>query len=242
MPDSRNHRGAHPRDEICFAEERLPLLRQATAQLSWLLTRGFPVEGSAELVGNRHALLARQRDALQRCAASEQACASRAARRFEPAQLFGRELWVDGYNVLLTVEAALGGGVILGACDGVYRDLSAMSRHYRRVAETRAAVEHIGDFLAALAPVRVRWLFDAPISNSGRLARLLRELAADRDWPWEVELADNPDRLLRTTPAVVATADSAVLDRCGPWLNLARLVVDAAARDAWLIDLSGGVP
>lgn len=242
MPDSRSHRGAHPRDETCFAEAQLPLLRTATAQLSWLLTRGFPVEGSAELVGNRHALRARQRDALQRCAASEQACAARAARRIEPSRLAGRELWVDGYNVLLTVEAALGGGVILAACDGVYRDLSAMSRHYRRVAETRAALEKIGDFLEALAPGRVLWLFDQPISNSGRLAGLLAGLAAERGWPWEAELVANPDRLLRGTAEVVATADSAVLDRCGPWLNLARLVVDAAAPVAWRVDLSGGAP
>ncbi len=144
MPDSRDHRGAHPRDQQCFAEERLPLLRTATAQLSWLLTRGFPVDGSAELVGNRYALRARQRDALQRCAASDQACAARLARRLEPAELAGRRLEIDGYNVLLTVEAALGGAVVLAARDSAFRDLSSMSRHYRRVAETRAALVHIG--------------------------------------------------------------------------------------------------
>lgn len=240
MPDSRGHRGAHPRDEQCFAGAGLPLLRTATAQLSWLLSRGFPLDASAELVGNRHHLRARQRDALQRCAASDQACAARAARRLEPAQLAGRELHIDGYNVLLTVEAALGGAVVLEARDGAFRDLSSMSRHYRRVAETRIALLHLGSVLAGLGCAKSRWLFDRPISNSGRLARLLRELAAERAWPWEVELVDNPDRDLRATREVVATADSAVLDRCGPWFNLARHVVEQEVPDAWRVDLASG--
>lgn len=242
MPDSRSHRGAHPRDEACFAPGEVPRLQTAVAQLSWLLTRGFPGAGAAELVGNRHALRSRQRDALQRCAASDQACAGRAARCRAPETLAGAELWIDGYNVLLTVEAALGGGVVLLARDGVYRDLSAMSRHYRRVAETRAALGCVGATLAELRPVKVRWLFDQPISNSGRLARLLAEVAAEAGWPWEAELVANPDRLLRGCSAVVATADSAILDRCGDWLNLARLVVDRHAPAAWRVDLGSGLP
>lgn len=242
MPDTRAHRGAHPRDELCFSGERLPLLRTAVAQLSWLLSRGFPVDASAELIGNRHALRSRQRDALQRCAASDQACAGREAKRLAPSLLAGRPLAIDGYNVLLTVEAALGGAVVLEGRDGAFRDLSSMSRHYRRVAETRTALERIGEVLAALGVTRALWLFDRPISNSGRLARLLRELAEERGWPWEIELVDNPDRLLRATGDTVATADSAILDRCGSWLNLARQVVEQKAPDAWKIELGSGVP
>ena len=31
----------------------------------------------------------------------------------------GRELWIDGYNVLTTLEAALAGGVILGVAQAI---------------------------------------------------------------------------------------------------------------------------
>lgn len=241
MPDTRAHRGAHPRDEICFADEQIPRLQTATAQLSWLLTRGYPVQAATELVGNRFALRQRQRDALQRCAASDTACAARAARRLEPAAMAGRSLMVDGYNVLLTVEAALGGGVVLLARDGVFRDLTAMSRHYRRVKETTVALGQIGATLEELGCGPVHFYFDQPISNSGKLAKLLAAIAREHGWPWEVELVPNPDSVLRSSTDAVATADSGILDRCGDWFNLARVVVETRAPNPWLVDLSCGI-
>jgi hypothetical protein len=39
MPDLRQHRGPHPADHELFASPELPVLRQATAELSWLFQR-----------------------------------------------------------------------------------------------------------------------------------------------------------------------------------------------------------
>jgi hypothetical protein len=64
------------------------------------------------------------------------------------------------------------------------------------------------------------------------------ETAAEHRWPWQIELVANPDHRLRASADVVATADSAVLDRCtAGWLNLARLVVERSVPDAWLLEL-----
>ena len=38
---------------------------------------------------------------------------------------------------------------------------------------------------------------------------------------------------------MVATADSAILDRCREWVNLARVLVESRIPDAWIVDLSG---
>jgi hypothetical protein len=67
----------------------------------------------------------------------------------------------------------------------------------------------------------VAWFLDKPVSNSGRLAHTLRELAAAKGWPWRVELFNNPDQVLARTQAIVVTSDSAILDRCARWCNLA---------------------
>ena len=59
-------------------------------------------------------------------------------------QLPGATLWLDGYNVLTTIEAALAGGVILAARDGAYRDMASMHGSYRKVAETLPALDLLG--------------------------------------------------------------------------------------------------
>ena len=82
MPDSRTARGPHPKDAECFAPSALPALRQAVAELSWLLERGYPKKAALKLVGDRHALRDRQRMAVQRCAASDQDRARRRARGY----------------------------------------------------------------------------------------------------------------------------------------------------------------
>lgn len=237
MPDRRTLRGAHPKDRDCFAPEALPTLRLAVADLSWMLGRGYPAKASLKLVGDRHALRDRQRKALQRCAADEDACARRRRNRLAIEEVAGKPIVVDGYNVLLTVEAALSGGVLLLGRDEVLRDLAAMSRHYRRVRVTRQAVGLIAAAIADSGCTRVRWLLDRPVSNSGRLAALIEGLVAGARPEWVVELTDRTDRVLIESPAVVASADSAVIDGCRRWCNLARHVVETTVPDAWIVDL-----
>ena len=237
MPDRRTLRGAHPKDRECFAPARLETLRRSVGELSWLLGRGYSPKASLKLVGDRHALRDRQRKALQRCAASDEDCAGREQRRLEVARLAGEPLVVDGYNVLLTVEAALSGGVLLVGRDGVMRDLAAMSGHYRRVRVTRQAVGLIAEAVAAAGCARVRWLLDRPVSNSGRLRALIEDRVAGQRPEWVVELTDRTDQVLSEAAEVVASADSAVIDRCRRWCNLARRVVESAVPEAWIVDL-----
>ena len=191
-----------------------------------------------KLVGDRHQLSVRQREAVERCACPETARRDRQARRVGAADLAGRPLWLDGYNVLTTVEVALGGGVLLAAADGTYRDIASMHGTYRKVAETLPALELLGGMAAVYGCATWVWYFDRPVSNSGRLKKIMQELAAARGWPWEIELVRNPDEVLAATTEIIATADSAVLDRCPRWFNLAREVVDRHVPGARIVPLA----
>lgn len=48
----------------------------------------------------------------------------------------------------------------------------------------------------------------------------------------------NPDKVLAESRQVVATADSAILDRCEHWANLAREVIERCIAGARTVDLS----
>lgn len=240
MPDTRTHRGPHPEDDRLFARALWPALRQATRELCWLLSRGYAKPSALKLVGDRHQLAARQRTAVERCACADAKRRGREERRVGADALAGRNLLLDGYNVLTTIEVALGGGVLLAARDGTYRDLASMHGTFRKVAETRPALEMLGRIGGTLGSAGWHWYFDRPVSNSGRLKQLIEDLAAAGGWPWTVELIPDPDGVLAATPDIIATADSAVLDRCGPWFNLAREVIDREIPAARIIPMGRG--
>lgn len=239
MPDRRAHRGPHPEDGELFAASRQAGLCAAAADLCWLLSRGYPSGSAMKLVGDRYALTARQRIAVQRSACSDADAARRRAHELQPEQLRGRPLWIDGYNVLTTLEAALAGGVILAGRDGCYRDMASMHGSFRKVAETGPALVQIGAVLAEWDASECLWLLDRPVSNSGRLKTLIEHMAAEQRWPWRVELVPNPDVLLWQTPHPVATADSAVLDRCAGWVNLGKWAVARRVPNAWIVEVPG---
>ena len=74
--------------------------------------------------------------AISRCACSRDDAQRRQQLRIEPTQLAGRELWLDGYNVLTVLESALADGVVLLCRDGCCRDIAGIHRRYRKVKET----------------------------------------------------------------------------------------------------------
>ena len=237
MPDRRRHRGAHPEDARLFAEDRLTSMRWAMEEYTWLLSRKYGDRSALKIVGDHHGLTARQRLALWRSACTDEALASREARRVSLAQCATQPLGVDGYNLLITIESALSGGVVLVGRDGCCRDLASVHGTYRKVEETADAVAIIIEHLQAHGIECVDWYLDRPVSNSGRLKAVINDLLACSGRRWNIALIDNPDRVLIDYEGVVVSSDRAVLDRCALWVNLAAELVATRVREAWRVDL-----
>jgi hypothetical protein len=232
MPNRQRHRGAHPEDLRLFDRTQLRRMRGPAEEIVWLLGRDYPLAGAVEFVGNHHQLEARQRLALQRALCSPEQQKKRAARAIERTNARDRTLLIDGFNLIITVEVALSGGLVLDCADGTVRDLAGMRGSYHPVAETDDALDLVGRELAALAPARARFFLDAPVSNSGRLRARVEDRSKRWPFPVDAEVVPNPDAILARADNAV-TSDSAVLDRCGTWLNLARFIVDRHIPAAW---------
>ncbi len=242
VPDTRSHRSRAPEDGDLFDDDALGGLREATSHLCWLLDRGYAERSALQLVGDRFRLVRRQRDAVRRSACSSEELLRRHERLVVPADVAGQRVVIDGFNVLITVESALGGGVLLVARDGCVRDLANLRGTWRRVAETRRAIELVGETLAPVAPSEIHWYLDQRVSNSGRLRGILDEVAHERGYPWQAHLMTGVDAELRRFDGIVASADSGVLGGCGRWVNLARIVVDGLVSRSFIVDLGAGVP
>jgi len=239
MPDKRTHRGPHPEDAKLFAPEAIDDLRHAMADYALLLTKDYARKSSLKLVGDKFSLTKRQRLALMRSTCSDKQLASRTRRYVAVEALAGRRIAIDGYNLLITIEAAMSGGVIFKGRDGCYRDLASIHGTYRKVTETVPAVELIGKSLKEVGTAKALWLLDSPVSNSGRLKTLIGQLAHENGWDWEIKLLLSPDAVLVKAGDIVASSDSVVLDRCVNWVNLAEEIINRRLDSAWVVDLAG---
>lgn len=239
MPDTRSHRGPHPHDQTLFAADQNERLVEAVRDLSWLMNRGYSMNSAAKLVGDRFQLVDRQRQAVRRCSAAEAALRKRENNRIEVADLKNQPLAIDTFNLLTTIEAALSAGVLIRGRDGCLRDMASMHGTYRKVAETLPALKLIASRLEFHRVSSVHWLLDRPVSNSGRLAAVIREIANSRDANWTVELDNNPDgSLIADKKSVIVSADSYVIENTQRWFWLCNDVVEQLIPDAWIVDLS----
>jgi hypothetical protein len=227
MANQQTHRGLHPLDQKLFAAEAFPVLQSAVADLAWLLTRGYTDKSALKLVGDRYTLTARQRQAVARSTCGNAERERRLAHQVDAAVLRGHVVVIDGFNLLITLETALSGGVILPGRDGCYRDMASLHGNYRVLCETRPALELIQRELAALGVCHAIWYFDQPVSNSGRLKALLAAIATDHQIgpPVDIQLVPDPDPILAASSEIIITSDSTVLDQCQRWFNLAHHLI-----------------
>jgi len=234
----KRHRGANLNDKTLFSGERLPHLHDAVYELCWLLDRGYARHSAINLVGDQHQLAMRQRLTISRAACSSVSREIRQAKCLPIEKIKGQPLVIDGFNLIITVETAMAGGLLLGCCDGCIRDIASIHGTYRQVHETRQAIELIGKVLQSFNPESVLWLFDKPVSNSGRLAVMIRDIAEAHDWNWQAELVENPDQAILGSHEVAITSDSAILDGVERWVNLGDYLITKYFQEAWLIDFS----
>ncbi len=240
MPDKRKHRGQHPNDIKLFAPPMILTLQKATSELSWLLSRRYADKASLKLVGDRYKLTDRQRRAIQGAACSDTAKLEVKRKHCQMEELRNSYLFIDGFNLLITLESALSGGLLFRGRDGSYRDLASVHGTYKKVMETIGAIELVGRALTQLEVSKVTWYFDQPVSNSGRLKVLMYEVIEGKGWDWDIQLVYNPDKELIVSPAlehIIVSADSMVLKHARKWVNLGAYIVDEMIEGARLIDL-----
>ena len=238
MPDKRTHRGPDPRDAKLFSASAASQLRLAVADYSLLLSKGYAEKSALKLVGDRFSLTARQRIAVMRCACSDEQLEHRRKTCVPIENIAGRPIMIDGYNILITTEAALSNAVIFKGRDGCLRDIAGIHGTYRKVSETIPAFKLLGLFLDGIGVTEITWLLDSPVSNSGRLRKIMTQIAEGNNFNWQITLLQNPDAELIKTDLTVATSDSVILYKCQSWVNLLPALIKRRLTDTNIIDLS----
>lgn len=231
-------RGYNEEDMRLFSENAIINLQKAQVEIQWLLNRGYNMKSITEFVGNSYQFSLRQRNALQRATSSKVNCDKRRKNLISNMNIKNKEIYIDGFNLIITLEVATSGGTLILCNDGTIRDIAGLRGTYKIIDKTDKAIEFIGNCLRELEIDKVKFFLDSPVSNSGRLKSRILKHSEDWSCNVEVELVNNPDQNLSVMERVV-TSDSVILDNCISWLNLGRTIIENYIEDAKIINLSG---
>lgn len=234
MASNNTRRGFDPKDKRFFSAEAVINLGIAQEEIQWLLDRDYSIDTVINFVGNHYLFSSRQRLALRRATAMETQYNKRRSTLLPLENAKYGCMFIDGFNIIITLEVALSGGVIILGKDGVLRDLAGLRGTYRLINKTETALDLIGIALNEFNVPQVKFFLDEPVSNSGRLRNKI--LSHSKVWniPTEVELVRDPDPILSNMGRVV-TGDSIILDNCKSWFNLSRKIVEDYIKDAWIV-------
>lgn len=212
-------RGFVPTDSEDFSAESVSILRTAGEDIYFLLNRDYPIKNAITFVGNRYQLSERQRTALARIVSPEKSINARKERELSSGELSGKTVYIDGFNIIITLETAFSGSVLFRCMDGTIRDLAGLRGSYRLIDKTDTALEALGDALAELGIAKAIFYLDKPVSNSGRLKKKILDSMTGRPFETEALTENAVDPVLEKMENVI-TADAIILDRCGSWFNI----------------------
>ena len=222
------NRGKEGRDDYLFGKDFMKRkIKEAVSDMSFLLERGYGESSSCELVGNRYKLNKRQQQAIKGMSAAESAVKSRSEKELEKHILSDKEIIIDGFNQIILFESMLSNAYLFKGRDGAFRDLSSLHGTYKSVNQTEEALRLIGDFFNLNKVKKIIWVFDQPVSNSGRMKTKLLSIAEEHEYNWEVILENNPDKMIAKSKLVAVTSDAWILDRVENWFNLMREIIPA---------------
>lgn len=230
------NRGKEASDDALFGTAKMQLkLKEAVTDMHYFLSRGYGEKSTLSLVGNRYRLNARQQQAVRGMSASRQQIEDRKSKEVQRQDLEGKEICIDGFNALILLESTLSNGYVFKGQDGFIRDLSSVYGTYKKVKQTSQAIEIIMDFFIKEKIKKAVWLFDKPVSNSGKLKQIIEETAFGNNLNWEVQLVNNPDKVIAESDYIAITSDAWILDNAPASFNLMKYILSQMSVEGTVI-------
>ena len=212
-------RGYIPDDDRFFSPEALTIMRMASRHVRYLINEGYDLKQASTFVGNHFLLSERQRLAIMRSLATDEQLVIRKEKEIPLSALSNQEVWIDGFNTIITLEVMLSDSILFSCMDGAIRDLAALHGTYRIIPETSDAIRMLLGELEEAGVRKATILLNEPISNSGRLKTRIAEIVEEHTICVDIQILKDVDRTLYGKTNVI-TSDSVILNQCTSWVNL----------------------
>lgn len=222
----QNNRGKEAKDDVLFDVPAKTIFKEALRDLHYLLTRNYSEKNALQAVGTRYKLTQRQLRAIQSMAASEEQLVIVKSKAVSIETLVNADLVFDGFNVLILLESLFSNAYLFKGLDGCYRDLSSVHGTYKKVSQTTLALDCVADFYKKHKIGSIVWIFDKPVSNSGRIKKMIEELADKENLNWSVFLENNADQAIIDRQKITVSSDAYIIRNCAHWFNFIGYLIE----------------
>jgi len=191
----------------------MSVIKKAAQDLRYLLDRNYNKKTSLNLVVNHYKLNEKQRNFLQRYVFSEKDIQLHKSKLFSIKKISEKYIVIDGYNVLVTVEAILNKKNLVRGMDGFLRDTSAIFSKYKFDKNTKKALKTVILALREYKPRFVLFIFDSQISHSGELASYVRHKLNEFGLKGDARTSRSADKEIVDLNEITMTTDSIIIER-----------------------------
>ncbi len=203
----------------CLKEELLKekLLKPAR-DIRSILRWGYPKFSTIRFVADHFQLNLEERHILTRVIMPPDRIVSRINKKVACTDIKDRNLLLDGYNVLLTVDSLLKKEPMWFCDDGYIRDTRYYFSKDKQAEDIEEALEAVLKFLSEAGPKSVVFLLDAQISRSGEFAGFIRHKLEEYGISGEAKTSKITDFELKTeggnseNNVILATSDGIIIE------------------------------
>ncbi len=187
-------------------------IHEASKDLRYLLNSGYKKTYALDFVCNHYQLPKKDRHFLARAIFSDAVVHTVQQKRVDIKDIEGEKLAIDGFNVLITVEAVLKDMAIL--CDDSFvRDTQGIFGKYKITKATHEALHKIYGVLKKYPPAKTTFYFDQQVSHSGDLCSLIRPHSP-------CKTIKHVDQVLAELNFMTATADSVLIQKLNQCVDI----------------------
>ncbi|NJD77641.1 MAG: DUF434 domain-containing protein [Candidatus Methanoperedens sp.] len=199
-------------------------LKEAAVDIRYLLDRGYRQKSVIGFVCDHYRLDEASRYILTRTILSHAVSQKRRAKFLSCESIRDSNIIIDGYNIIIGMESILEKKAYL-CDDGVIRDTRGVFRSFKISGSAEKAIDLIMLFLKEKNPAYVCFLLDSQISNSGLLAKMLREKISYYGFKGDAKTSKHVDFDLKNSKDIVASSDGVIIDEAPKLVNFLYCLV-----------------
>lgn len=197
-------------------------LNKSSEDLIYLLNRNYPKKAAINLIGNKFNLNKLERYILHKAVFANKVNVKRKNKILDIQQLPKKNIYIDTYNLFITIKAALIDDIFFHTTDGFIRDAMKITSGTKINKHLPNIVKIMSKFLHDFNPGSCTFILDEAKSKSRQTADFMNENIEFNYF--NVELCKNADKFLFDKEYVV-TSDGIIIENSFHVFNVAFYIL-----------------